>query len=103
MTEEENENIQSSRASQKSQKKWEEKQREQRLLEKMKKANAENQQEVSVGDRFRFDKLGAYTLTLSPLFISYFPAVYVLNEDGSLQCVRERWTAKEFVQASLIQ
>ena len=63
----------------------------------------ENQQEVSVGDRFRFDKLGAYTLTLSPLFISYFPAVYVLNEDGSLQCVRERWTAKEFVQASLIQ
>ena len=63
----------------------------------------ENQQEVSVGDRFRFDKLGAYTLTLSPLFISYFPAVYVLNEDESLQCVRERWTAKEFVQASLIQ
>ena len=63
----------------------------------------ENQQEVSVGDRFRFDKLGAYTLTLSPLFISYFPAVYVLNEDESLQCVRERWTAKEFIQASLIQ
>lgn len=63
----------------------------------------DNHPEVSVGDRFRFDKLGAYTLTLSPLFISYFPAVYVLNEDGSLQCVRERWTAKEFVQASLIQ
>ena len=47
-SEEENENMKSSRASQKSQKKWEEKQREQRLLEKMKKANAENQQEVSL-------------------------------------------------------
>lgn len=63
----------------------------------------ENYQEVSVGDRFRFDKLGAYTLTLSPLFISYFPAVYVLNEDESVQCVRGRWTAKEFVQTSLVQ
>lgn len=63
----------------------------------------ENHQEVFVGDRFRFDKLGAYTLTLSPLFISYFPAVYVLNEDETVLCVRERWTAKEFVQASLIQ
>lgn len=63
----------------------------------------ENHQEVFVGDRFRFDKLGAYTLTLSPLFISYFPAVYVLNEDETVLCVRERWTAKKFVQASLIQ
>lgn len=62
----------------------------------------ENCEEIAVNDVFRFDKLGAYTLTLSPLFISYYPAVYTKNEDGTYQCVRERWTAKDFVQKSFI-
>lgn len=62
----------------------------------------EDSVEIQVGDIFRFDKLGAYTLSLSPLFISYFPAVYVQNEEDSFQCVRNRWTAKEFVQSSNI-
>lgn len=60
------------------------------------------QPEVKVGDRFRFDKLGAYTISLSPLFISYFPAVYVRKEDGALSCVRRRWTAREFIQSSVL-
>ena len=61
----------------------------------------DNCEEVQTGDLFCFDKLGAYTLTLSPLFISYFPAVYAM-EDGKLRCVREKWTAKEFIQASYV-
>lgn len=62
----------------------------------------ENEEEVSIGDRFQFNKLGAYSITLSPLFISYFPAVYLRDADGTMVCVREKWTAKEFVQKSKI-
>lgn len=62
----------------------------------------EDKPEVHVGDMFRFDKMGAYTITLSPLFISYFPAVYLRDENGSLSCVRKKWTAKEFIQTSLL-
>lgn len=62
----------------------------------------ENKPEIKIGDVFRFDKLGAYTITLSPLFISYFPAVYVREEDGILTCVRKKWTANEFVQTSIL-
>lgn len=62
----------------------------------------ENKPEVKTGDKFRFDKLGAYTITLSPLFISYFPAVYVREIDNSLTCVRRKWTAKEFIQSSIL-
>lgn len=61
----------------------------------------EGHSEIRIGDRFRFNKLGAYTITLSPLFISYFPAVYVREEDNSLICVRKKWTAKEFIQSSI--
>lgn len=60
----------------------------------------ENCDEVMVNDVFCFEKIGAYTLSLSPLFISFFPAVYVQEADGSMRCVREKWTAKEFVQGS---
>lgn len=62
----------------------------------------ENCSEVKIGDLFRFDKLGAYTITLSPLFISYYPTVYVREEDGTMLCVRKKWTAKEFVQNSIL-
>lgn len=54
------------------------------------------------GDVFRFDKLGAYTMTLSPLFISYFPPVYIRYSNGDMICARERWTAKEFSQKSFL-
>ncbi len=60
----------------------------------------EDSEEVMVNDVFRFDKLGAYTLSLSPQFISFFPAVYAKTADGTVHCVREKWTAKDFLQES---
>lgn len=60
----------------------------------------EGEKEAVVGDLYRFDKLGAYTISLSPLFISYFPAVYVQNQDGTYECVRGKWGAREFMQLS---
>lgn len=56
--------------------------------------------EVGVGDLFIFDKVGAYTLTLSPLFISYFPPVYAVFEEKGIYKVRGKWTHHEFLQKS---
>lgn len=61
-----------------------------------------NCDELKEGDIIRYDKLGAYTISLSPLFISYFPAVYAINPRGDVQIVRERWSSKEFIQKSII-
>ena len=38
-------------------------------------------------------------MCLTPLFIRYFPRVYV-ERDGAYTCVRERWTVQEYVQKS---
>lgn len=57
---------------------------------------------LSVGDRILYHNVGAYTMCLSPMFIRYIPNIYAL-EDGRYQLVREKWTAKEFVQKSKIQ
>lgn len=55
------------------------------------------------GDVVVFEKVGSYTSTLSPLFISYYPAVYAEKRNGEWTCVRERWTAQEFIQKSMIK
>lgn len=62
----------------------------------------EDCEEMAINDLLCFDKLGAYTISLSPLFISFFPAVYVKEADGMLRCVRKRWTASDFLQGSVL-
>lgn len=51
---------------------------------------------LKAGDRIVFHRVGAYTMVLSPLFIHYFPYVYVRNSTG-LSLVREEWNENEFV------
>jgi len=51
----------------------------------------ENQRALQVGDRIVIERVGAYTLCLTPLFIRYWPAVYA-SRNGKLRLVRERWT-----------
>jgi len=63
----------------------------------------ENYQPIVEGDIIQFEKVGAYTMTLSPLFISFFPPVYVIKENGNLDCIRQKWTVEEFVQLSQIK
>lgn len=50
------------------------------------------------GDKVIYDTAGGYTMCLNPLFINYFPAVYVELEEGSLFQAREPWTNEEFLQ-----
>ena len=61
----------------------------------------ENNKELKIGDKIKFNKVGAYSIALSPLFIEYFPKVYVKNENGYM-CVRDRWDIDEYIQKSYI-
>jgi diaminopimelate decarboxylase len=60
----------------------------------------EGQPQLLIGDKVIYEKVGAYTMCFSPLFIKYFPDVYV-KEDGNLYKVRERWAAKEYLAKSI--
>ena len=58
-----------------------------------------DKEELQVGDRIAYQKVGGYTMCLTPLFIRYFPNVY-LEDNGSYRLVREAWTAEEYSQKS---
>lgn len=60
---------------------------------------AENCNELKVGDKIIFNKVGAYTMCLSPLFIKYFPPVY-LDDNGKKVLLRKRWTVAEYIAGS---
>lgn len=57
----------------------------------------ENGKELLVGDKIIYDKVGAYTMCLTPLFIKYFPDVY-LNDGDSMRLIMERWLPENYVQ-----
>lgn len=54
---------------------------------------------LSVGDRIHYKNVGAYTMCLTPMFIRYIPNIYVKEVDG-YSLIREKWTAKEYIQKS---
>ena len=62
---------------------------------------AENKKELQVGDQISYQKVGGYTICLTPLFIRYFPNVY-LEQNGEYTLIREAWTAEEYSQKSVI-
>lgn len=53
--------------------------------------------ELFTGDRIVYENVGGYTLSLNPLFIQYFPDVYV-KADEEITKVRAKWTPREYVQ-----
>ena len=59
-----------------------------------------NQPELIPGDRIIYENVGGYTMSLNPLFIQYFPAVYVKNQE-EMKLVRKKWTPVEYVQGSV--
>lgn len=58
-----------------------------------------DQPELCVGDRIAFKKSGGYTMCLTPLFIRYFPRVYV-EEAGTYRIVRDAWGPDEYMSGS---
>lgn len=59
----------------------------------------ENQEELVPGDMIVYENVGGYTMSLNPLFIQYFPAVYIRRE-GELIQVRRKWTPEDYVQGA---
>ncbi len=49
------------------------------------------------GDLIKYYKVGSYTMCLSPLFIKYFPAVYLRRINGDIKCVRKKWSVTEYL------
>lgn len=54
-------------------------------------------EELRTGDNIIFKKVGSYTMCLSPLFIEYFPDVYLLNKYGEYCLLRNKWGIDEYV------
>lgn len=54
------------------------------------------------GDRILYHNVGAYTMCLTPMFIRYIPNVYLKDNNG-YTLIREAWTAKEYIQKSMLQ
>lgn len=54
------------------------------------------EKEINIGDYIEFNNVGAYSMALSPLFIQYYPAVYVEQEDGMI-LVRDRWNVDDYI------
>ena len=57
------------------------------------------EQLLTINDIIIYKNVGAYTMCLSPLFIRYFPNVY-LFENNLYEIIRKRWTANEYIQQS---
>ena len=64
---------------------------------------AEGERELLTGDRVIFTNAGGYTVSLSPLFIHYFPAVYVKKQDGTLFKARETWSNDEYLMKNFFE
>lgn len=52
-------------------------------------------EKILPGDQIIYHKVGAYTMCLSPLFIKWYPSVYVKMGDR-VDKVREKWTSEEY-------
>lgn len=55
---------------------------------------------LHIEDRVVFEKVGAYTMGLSPQFISFYPTVAVEN-DGMAKVVRQKNKAEMFVKSNI--
>ena len=63
---------------------------------------AHNEPALQVGDKIIYQKVGAYTMCLTPLFIRYFPDVYV-ESDGNYTKVREAWKPTDYIAKSIVE
>lgn len=57
--------------------------------------------ELMVGDQITYYKVGAYTISLTPLFIQFFPAIYV-KENDKYYCVRRKWTESDYLAGNIL-
>ena len=59
----------------------------------------ENSAELQRGDLIKYNNVGAYTMCLTPLFINYYPRVYIC-ENNTYTIIRDKWTANDYITKS---
>ena len=59
-----------------------------------------NEKELLPGDRIIYHKVGAYTMCLTPLFIKWFPDVYVKSHNNIVK-VRSKWLSEDYKNRSM--
>ena len=52
--------------------------------------------ELLPGDRIIYQNVGGYTMALNPLFIQFFPPVYVFDDKNGYTMVRRKWEPKDY-------
>lgn len=57
---------------------------------------------LKVGDRILYKNVGAYTMTLSPLFIRLWPRVYAFDSDGKCKEVRRSAQAEDIINMDVL-
>lgn len=60
----------------------------------------ENMKEILPGDEIVYENVGGYTMSLNPLFIQYFPPVYIIR-DNKYILVRRKWTPGDYSQGDI--
>lgn len=61
----------------------------------------DNNPQLQIGDKIKLSFVGAYTTCLSPLFIRYYPKIYI-QAGNKFTLSRASWTEKEYIQGSII-
>lgn len=56
---------------------------------------------LSIGDKIRYERVGAYTMCLTPLFIRFFPDIYV-KEDHDYRLIRQKWDYEDCLNKSIL-
>lgn len=57
-----------------------------------------NQEKINIGDSIIYNKVGAYTLCLTPQFIKFIPDIYVKTKNKRLKLVEKHWEAKDLIR-----
>lgn len=71
-------------------------------IEKDRMAILNNKLELNIGDYILFHNTGAYSMALSPLFIQYYPYVYV-EKDDKILVARKPWNEEDYIKNSFVK
>lgn len=65
-------------------------------IEKDRMAIVSNECELKENDYVLFYNTGAYSMALSPLFIQYYPNIY-LESDNEIKMIRKAWSVEDYI------
>lgn len=71
-------------------------------IEKDRMAIINEENELNIGDYILFHNTGAYSMALSPLFIQYYPYVYV-EQDNNILVARKPWDENDYIKNCYVE